>query len=313
MNATIKWTGAIVLSLLAHAGAATLFEPEDKPTELAMIEGGEAMEVAVLGNAFDETLQAGDPTETVEPLETPPEDVEPEPVETAAVTPVQPEVAAETPMDIVPSEADVILPADEIPPVAAVEPEVTASVAPVEEIVPEEPPEEKPELEKVVKPEPEKPEPEKKVEPKKKPERKKPVKKVAGETGNAQASQKKGQADGVEGAKSSSTQGKKGAFSRQSGNANMSNYDGKVRSKLNRSFRYPPKAKREGLQGVAQVRFTVSSSGAASNISIARSAGSAILDQAALDTVRRASPFPKIPDGAGINSKTYTIPLQFNR
>ena len=63
MNTTIKWTGAILLSLLAHAGATQLFEPNEKPPEQALIAGGEAMEVAVLGNAFEETVLAGDPSE----------------------------------------------------------------------------------------------------------------------------------------------------------------------------------------------------------------------------------------------------------
>lgn len=307
MNNTVKWTGAIVLSLLAHAGAAKLFEPREKPPEQALVAGGEAMEVAVLGNAFEETIQAGDPNEAVEPEEIEPQEVEPAPVEVAEVPPVQSEVTAETPTDIVPTEADVILPAEEIPPVTALQPEITATVAPAETVVPEEKPEE------VVKPEPEKkPEPKKEPE-KEKPENKKPVKKRAGDAGKSEVAQTKGQADGADNAVASVSGAKKGAVSRQSGNANLSNYDGKVRSKLNRAFRYPAEAKRGGLQGVAQVRFTVSSSGAASNVSIAKSAGSPILDQAALDTVRRASPFPKIPEGAGLGSRSYTIPLYFKR
>ncbi len=301
MNNTTKWTGAIVLSLLAHAGAAKLFEPGEKPPEQAMVAGGEAMEVAVLGNAFEETIQAGDLTETMEPEKVELEEVEP--AEVAEVTPVQ--SAAETPSDIVPTEADVILPAEDIPPVAAEQPEVTATVAPEETVVPEEKPE------PVVKPEPEK-KPKKEPE-KERPEKKKPVRKKAGDEGKSEVAQKKGQADGAEAATADVANGKKGAVSQQSGNANLSNYDGKVRSKLNRAFRYPAQAKREGLQGTAHVRFTVSSSGAASNVSIAKSAGAPILDQAALETVRRASPFPKIPGGAGLSSRTFTIPLQFKR
>ena len=41
-----------------------------------MIAGGVAIEVAVLGDAFEETLQAGDPSEMVEPTEDVPEEVE---------------------------------------------------------------------------------------------------------------------------------------------------------------------------------------------------------------------------------------------
>ena len=38
-----------------------------------------------------------------------------------------------------------------------------------------------------------------------------------------------------------------------------------------------------------------------------------ILDKAALDTVRRAAPFPAIPDGAGRSSWPFTVPLAFSR
>jgi periplasmic protein TonB len=306
MNNTAKWTGAIVLSLLAHAGAAKLFGPGVERPEQALVAGGEAMEVTVLGSAFEEMIQAGDPTEAMEPEEVEPEEVDPAPVEVADVPPIQTEVTAETPTDIVPTEADVILPAEEISPVAAKQPEVTATVAPAETVVPEEKPE-------MVKPEPEK-KPEAKKEPEKEqPQKKKPVRKRAGDAGKSEAAQRKGQADGEENAATNTANGKKGAASQQSGNANLSNYDGKVRSKLNRAFRYPVQAKREKLQGVAHVRFTLSANGSASNVSIVKSAGSPILDQAALEAVRRASPFPKIPEAAGLTSRTFTVPMQFTR
>lgn len=309
MRSTLKWTAAIAFSLLAHAGAATLFEAQPEQDQ-SLIAGGEAMEVTLLGNAFEDTLQAGDPTEALDPMEEEAEQVEPILPETAEVvpeeiTPIQSEIAAETPSDVPPVEADIILPADEMPPVAVAEADVTATVPPVETVVPEEKPEQKLEPEKV-----EKPKPELKKE---KPVKKKVVRKKSGEAGANVASQNKGQADGAENAQASASTGKKGALSRQAGNAAVSNYSGKVRAKLNRAFRYPAAAKREGLRGTAQVRFTVSASGAVSGVRIARSAGSSVLDQAALETVHRASPFPDIPDAAGRSTWTFTIPLAFTR
>lgn len=300
MNTTIKWTGAILLSLLAHAGATQLFEPNEKPLDQALFAGGEAMEVAVLGNAFEETVLAGDPTEAIEPEKVEPEEVVPEPVEVAEIAPVPSEVTAETPTDIVPTEADVILPAEEIVPATAEQPEITATVAPVETVIPEE----KPEI---------KPEPEKKPQPKKEPDKekpkKKPVKKRAGDGGKQQDSVIKGQEDGAANAAVSSTQGKKGAFSQQSGNASLSNYSGKVRAKLNRAKRYPPSARREKAQGIVTVRFIVSSNGSASGVSIVRGSGSSLLDNAAIEAVHRAAPFPDTPDGA---SKQFVIPIEYN-
>lgn len=306
MNNTIKWTGAIVLSLLAHAGATKLFEPGEKPPEVAMVEGGEEMEVAVLGNAFEETILAGDPNEAIEPEEIQPEEVEPQPVEVAEVPPVQSEITSEAPTDIVPTEADVILPAEEIPPVSAEQPEITATVAPAETVVSEEKPEE------VVKPEPEK-----KPEPKKKPEKEKPKKKVAkkkaGDAGNQIESVNKGQIDGVQNAVASSNSGKKGKVSQALGDAAASNYKGKVRSKVQRHFRYPKSADRAGVKGTVTVSFTVSASGEVSGIRIVGGSGSPVLDEAALNAVRKAEPFPKIPEDANRSSWPFTLPLQFGR
>jgi len=299
MNKTIKWTGAIVLSLLAHAGAVKLFEPADKPPEQAMVEGGEEMEVAVLGNAFEETILAGDPDEAIVPEEIQPEEVEPQPVEVAEVPPVQSEVTAETPTDIVPTEADVILPAEEIPPIAAEEPEITATVAPAETVVPEE------------KPEPEEVKPEPKKKPEKEKPQKKPVRKKAGDAGKQLESVVKGQADGVEGAVASTSTGKKGKVAQAFGNAAESNYKGKVRSKVQRHFRYPKSADRAGVSGTVTVSFTISASGGVSSARIVKGSGSPVLDEAALNAVRKAEPFPKIPEGANRSSWPFTLPLQF--
>lgn len=308
MNTIIKWTGAILLSLLAHAGATRLFEPTEKPPEQAMTAGSEAMEVAVLGNAFEETILAGNPDEAIEPEEVEPEEVEPQPVEVAEVSPLQAEITAETPTDIVPTEADVILPAEEISPVVADQPEITATVAPVETVVPEE----KPEPEEVVKREPEKrPEPKKKPE-KEKPQ-KKPVRKKAGDAGKQAESVTKGQADGVENAVTSANSGKKGKVAQAFGDAAESNYKGKVRLKVQRHFRYPKSANRAGVTGIVTVSFTISAGGSVSGVRIVKGSGSPVLDGAALDAVRKAEPFPKIPEGSNRSSWLFTLPLQFGR
>ncbi len=304
MNTVIKWTGAILLSLLAHAGATQLFEPNEKPLEQELVAGGEAMEVAVLGNAFEETVLAGDPTEAIEPEELEPEPVEPEPVEVAEISPVPSEVTAETPTDIVPTEADVILPAEEIVAATAEQPEITATVAPVETVVPEE----KPDI---------KPEPEKKPEPKKEPDKekpkKKPVRKKAGDAGKQVETVTKGQADGVEGAVATASTGKKGKVAQAFGNAAESNYTGKVRLKVQRHFRYPKSADRAGLGGTVTVRFSVSAGGGVSGVRIVRGSGSPVLDEAALNAVRNAEPFPKIPEGANRTNWLFELPLQFGR
>ena len=98
---------------------------------------------------------------------------------------------------------------------------------------------------------------------------------------------------------------------RSAGNAAVSNYEGKVYAKVGRARRYPKSASRQGIQGTVNVRFTVSVDGSVSGVSIARSAGSPILDEAALQAVNRAAPFPKIPVEAGRSSWRFNIPLEF--
>lgn len=102
-----------------------------------------------------------------------------------------------------------------------------------------------------------------------------------------------------------------GAQTRDAGNAAKSNYPGLVRRKLSRSLRYPRSARRKGLTGEVTVGFTVQSSGAATGARIVRSSGSPILDRAALETVGRAAPFPRIPANAGKTRWRFTIPLTF--
>jgi periplasmic protein TonB len=97
------------------------------------------------------------------------------------------------------------------------------------------------------------------------------------------------------------------------GNAAVSNYPGQVASRLRRSLRYPREAQRQGIRGEVHVRFTVNSGGGVGGISIARSSGSPVLDQAAIATVQRAAPFPAIPAAAGRNSWPFTVPLVFSR
>ncbi|MCA1494308.1 TonB family protein [Sinorhizobium alkalisoli] len=304
MKQIVKWTGAIALSLLAHAGGAMLFEPDEDDIQMA---GGAAMEVALLGNAFEETVQAGDLSDVVEPTEETPAELAPReipPVEEAVeeVEPTIPDLVSEPPSEVAPAEADVILPAEQVPIAEIAEPAVVTSVAPVETVVPHPRPEPPETVENVEKPEPKK-------EPVK---RKKVARKKAGEAGSQAKTQVKGQADGVENAAASAATGAKGSAS-QAGNAAVSNYPGKVRRRLNRAFRYPAEAKRQGLRGVAHVRFTVTSDGGLAGVGIAKSAGSALLDEAALGAVRGAAPFPAIPAGAGRDNWAFTIPLEFKR
>jgi protein TonB len=90
------------------------------------------------------------------------------------------------------------------------------------------------------------------------------------------------------------TQGKKKTAAAQSGtSAKASKYPGQVMRRIARVSK-----PRVNSRGTAVVAFSVSSSGGLTQVTIARSSGSAKLDQAAVRVIRKAAPFPAPPRGA---------------
>jgi protein TonB len=59
-----------------------------------------------------------------------------------------------------------------------------------------------------------------------------------------------------------------------------------------------------------RVRLTIGGSGAISGLSVARSSGIPELDQAVVDGVRRAAPFPPLPAEWGKPSWSFTQEVQ---
>lgn len=59
--------------------------------------------------------------------------------------------------------------------------------------------------------------------------------------------------------------------------------------------RYPEDARRRGLQGINRLRFVVDAEGKVLSFSLAGGSGSAALDRATLEMIRRAQPVPKPP------------------
>ncbi len=68
-----------------------------------------------------------------------------------------------------------------------------------------------------------------------------------------------------------------------------------IRNLIERHKVYPDSARRRGDTGSVTVRFTVTPAGRVSDLLIERSSGSRALDDAAVRTVRRASPLPSPP------------------
>lgn len=79
------------------------------------------------------------------------------------------------------------------------------------------------------------------------------------------------------------------------GQAAYTEYLGGLRQRIHGALRYPPAARRRGLTGAVTLELTILPSGVIRDVSVVESSSHAILDEAALDTVRalRAQPFPR--------------------
>ena len=81
-------------------------------------------------------------------------------------------------------------------------------------------------------------------------------------------------------------------------------------ARLRIQMNFPRQANRDQTQGTARVTFVIARDGKLVLNRIATSSGSAVLDWAALDTVQRAQPFPRLPEGSKA-SESFTVPLGF--
>ncbi len=69
----------------------------------------------------------------------------------------------------------------------------------------------------------------------------------------------------------------------------------KIWRKIDRSKYYPGAARRRGIVGAPSVTFALNEDGGVKWLKLARSSGEAVLDDAALATVKRAEPLPYYP------------------
>jgi protein TonB len=115
-------------------------------------------------------------------------------------------------------------------------------------------------------------------------------------------------------AAASRAEGRAGAGGRaeSGGTANVSSYQAEVLAHLQRYRIYPTEAKNRGITGTAMVHFTLASNGSVIFASLARGSGAAILDEATLSMVRRASPFPSFPPGLGHSQMDFAAPIRFD-
>lgn len=80
---------------------------------------------------------------------------------------------------------------------------------------------------------------------------------------------------------------------------------------IDRHKQYPMLAQRRGIQGSGSVRVRIDRNGRVLDRVLVRSTGQAILDEAALDMVRRASPFPAVPEEYSGSSFEFVAPVEY--
>ncbi len=93
---------------------------------------------------------------------------------------------------------------------------------------------------------------------------------------------------------------------------NSRDYQSNLIRLIERHKYYPLYARRKGLEGTSTVAFTVSRSGKIAGISLARSSGTTLLDQAALQTIRRIGQAPPFPDEIKRQRWRFAIPIAYN-
>lgn len=67
---------------------------------------------------------------------------------------------------------------------------------------------------------------------------------------------------------------------------------GEIMRRIEKAKRYPRMARKMGTEGQATLRFRIEPNGKVERVELLESSGSEILDQASLETVQRAAPFP---------------------
>jgi protein TonB len=103
-----------------------------------------------------------------------------------------------------------------------------------------------------------------------------------------------------------------GGLAATGGNAAISSYQAQVLAHLSQHRVYPPEARERGITGVARIQFALSRDGRVLSASLIGGSGERLLDTAALDMVRRASPFPPFPEGIAQARIDFAAPIRFD-
>lgn len=90
-------------------------------------------------------------------------------------------------------------------------------------------------------------------------------------------------------------------------------YGRKLLSHIERRKRYPAAARAAGVAGAVRLSVTIDRSGQLRSARVSKGSGHFVLDEEALATARRASPYPAPPDGIGGKTFSFSVTLRFSR
>lgn len=88
-------------------------------------------------------------------------------------------------------------------------------------------------------------------------------------------------------------------------------YGQSISKEIKRYQKYPPLAQRRGWEGTAEVHLQIAADGKVTGIRLGKSSGRSVLDEEALNMVRRASPLPQAPQNLRGRELTVTVPIVF--
>ncbi|MFA6357222.1 MAG: energy transducer TonB [Candidatus Omnitrophota bacterium] len=92
----------------------------------------------------------------------------------------------------------------------------------------------------------------------------------------------------------------------------MFRYQDMVKQRIEQARIYPLWAKKHGMEGITHLYFTILPSGIGQDIKIIHSSGSIILDEEAVATVKRASPFHPVPGEINSSSVGMEVAIVFS-
>lgn len=84
-----------------------------------------------------------------------------------------------------------------------------------------------------------------------------------------------------------------------------------IKKKIDEKTFYPEIARRKNMEGKTKVQFIINKNGDLIDIKILKSSGNKLLDNASIEILKRASPFPEFPENLNYEKIVFTIDFNF--